>query len=137
MTMHDAPDQSGYERVRYVPAGESPWSLLFGAVIFGYAGFMFAWPAHPAAQMAMWSLRGLSIAFAVAIAVALIAPRLGAYVRLIVVGLAAVLLCSSGAWMLAVNGGRDLFGWLLIIMGVFDAAEVWRWLAARAATAGR
>ncbi len=131
--MNQAPEQSGYERVRYVPAGESPWSLLFGAVIFGYAGFMFAWSTHPAAQMAMWSLRVLAIAFAMTIAVMLAAPRVGVWLRLAVVALAAILLCASGAWMLAVNGGRDLFAWLLIIMGVFDGAEAIRYVTARRA----
>lgn len=104
-------------------------------MIFGYAGFMFAWSTHPAAQTAMWSLRGLAIAFAIALALGLLAPRIGGYVRLLVVGVAAILLCGSGAWMLAVTGARDLFAWLLIIMGLFDAAEVWRWLAQRRAVA--
>lgn len=121
----------GFPTGERITVTESPWSLLFGALIFGYAGFMFAWSTHPAAQMAMWSLRGLSIAFASTLLISLIAPRLGGRVRLIVVGLAAVLLCGSGAWILVVNGGRDLFGWLLIIMGLFDAAEVWRWMAQR------
>lgn len=133
--MQEAPEQSGYERVRSVPATESPWSLLFGAVIFGYAGFMFAWSTHPAAQTAMWSLRGLAIGFAIALALGLLAPRIGGYVRLLVVGVAAILLCGSGAWMLAVTSARDLFAWLLIIMGLFDAAEVSRWLAQRRAVA--
>ncbi len=135
--MDEAPVQSGYERVRSVPATESPWSLLFGAVVFGYAGFMFGWSTHPAAQTAMWSLRFLSVAFVSTFIVALIAPRIGVWVRLIVVGLAAVLLCGSGAWILVVSGGKDLFGWLLIIMGLFDAAEVWRWAAATRAVVSR
>lgn len=129
--MNEAPEQSGHARVQHVPAAESPWSLLFGAVAFGYAGFLLAWSTHPAAQTAMWSLRFLSIAFASTFIVALIAPRIGVWVQWIVMGLAAVLLCGSGAWILVVNGGKDPFGWLMIVMGLFDAAEVWRWVARR------
>jgi len=128
--MHESRGQSGRMRAGYVPAGESPWSLLLAVLIFGYAGFMLAWSTHPAAQMAMWSLRALAVAFAVTIAVALAAPRAGAWLRLAVVALAAVLLLVSGGWMLTVNGAGDLFAWLLIIMGLFDAAEVGRCIAA-------
>lgn len=129
--MQESPGQSGRMRAEYAPAGESPWSLLLAVLIFGYAGFMLVWSTHPAAQMAMWSLRVLAVAFALTIAVALAAPRAGAWLRLAVVALAAALLLVSGGWMLAVNGAGDLFAWLLIIMGLFDAAEVWRCVAQR------
>ncbi len=128
--MQESPGQSERTRAACAPAGESPWSLLLAVLIFGYAGFMLAWSTHPAAQMAMWSLRALAVAFAVTIAVALAAPRAGAWLRLAVVALAAVLLLGSGGWIIAVNGAGDLFAWLLIIMGLFDAAEVGRCIAA-------
>lgn len=135
--MHESPGQSGRMRAGYAPAGESPWSLLLAVLIFGYAGFMLAWSTHPAAQMAMWLLRALAVAFAVTIAVALAAPRAGAWLRLAVVALAAVLLLGSGGWIIAANGAGDLFAWLLIIMGLFDAAEVGRSVASRRCAARR
>ena len=119
-----------------MPAGESWNSLLFGAIIFAVAGFYFVWATVPAAQFAMWSLRGLAVGFAAAFVLLLVAPRLGASVGVIVIALAALLLCSAGVWMEIVQGGRDVFGWMLLLMGGFDAVEVMRYVRARRAMRG-
>lgn len=123
------PNRTGYR-------GESVGSLVFGAAIFGFAGFGMGWIGSPSAQFAMWTLRGLAIAFAITIALLYVAPRFGEVIRLFVIALAAVLLCAAGTWGLIDLGLSNITGWLLIIMGVFDGMEIMRYLAARRAMGG-
>lgn len=122
--------------MRPAPPSESPTSLVFGAVVFGFVGFFYGWLSSPAAQFAMWSLRGLAVAFALAFVVGLAAPRLGGKVSVLVMALAAALLCSAGVWGLIEMGMNNMTGWLLLIMGAFDAIEIVRYLAARHAMGG-
>lgn len=113
--------------------GESAGSLVLGAAIFAFAGFGMGWINTPAGQFSMWSLRILAVAFVVAIVFVLAVPRLGEILRFVVIALAAILLCSAGVWGLVDMGLSNITGWLLLVMGVFDAMEIVRYIAARRA----
>lgn len=115
--------------------GESVGSLVLGAAVFAFAGFGLTWYGT-AGIFAKWSLQVLAVAFVVAIVALFIAPKAGEIVRLLVIALAAILLCSAGIWGLVDMGLNNITGWLLLVMGVFDAMEIVRYIAARRAVGG-